>query len=113
MNRRQRTGMASVEGIEQRPGLKSTHFTENDPVRSPAESRLQKVIEGYVGLERVGLAFDRQNVRFLDTKFGGVLDDDDAILFWNEVSQYPQECGLAGAGSTTDKQCLSAPNLLR
>jgi len=36
----------------------------------------------------------------------------DALLFWNEVSQYPQECGLAGAGSTTDKQRPCAANLL-
>src|SRR5271169_1675621 len=29
MNRGQRTGMASVEGIEQGSGLDATHFTEN------------------------------------------------------------------------------------
>ena len=80
--------------------------------RSPAECRLQKVVERDVGLERVGLAFDRQNLRLLDVKLGGVLDDDDAILFRNEVSQNPQECGLAGTSSTTDEQRLSAANLL-
>jgi hypothetical protein len=32
MNGRQRTRMASVEGIEQRPGLDSTHFAQDDPV---------------------------------------------------------------------------------
>ena len=53
------------------------------------------------------------NVRLLDVKFGGILDDDDAILFRNKVGQYPQECGLAGPGSTTDKQCLTAANLFR
>ncbi len=62
--------MARVEGIEQRACLDSTHFAENNPVRSPAESGLQKVVERDVGLERVGLAFDRQNVRLLDVKLG-------------------------------------------
>src|SRR5258708_33177299 len=104
--------MARVERIEQRPGFGSTHFAQDDPVRSPAESRLQKVVKRDVGFECVGLAFNRQNVRLLDVKLGGVLDDDDAILFGNEVSQYPQERGLAGPGSTADKQSLSAANLL-
>jgi hypothetical protein len=62
--------------------------------RSPAECRLQKVVERDVGLERVGLAFDRQNLRLLDVKLGGIFADYDAILFRNEVSQNPQECGL-------------------
>src|SRR5882672_4705973 len=105
--------MARVERIEQRPGLHSTHFAQNDPVWSPAESGLQKVVKRDVGFECVGLAFNRQNVRLLDVKLGDIFDDDDAILFRNEVSQYSQECGLAGPGSTTDKQRLSAANLLR
>src|ERR1022692_151816 len=111
MNRRERTGMAGVEGIEQGSCLDSTHFAENDPVWSPAQSGLQKVIEGDVGLERVGLAFGWHNVRFLDVKFGGVLNDHDAIVVRNEVCQYPQECGLAGPGPTADEQGLSAADL--
>jgi len=88
--------MAGVEGIEQSARLDSTHFAENDPVRSPAQSGLQKVVERDVGLERVGLAFGRHNVRFLDVKFGSVLDDHDAIMVRNEVGQYSQKRGLAG-----------------
>ena len=112
MNRGQRTRMACVEGIEQRSCLDSADFAEDDPVRSPAESGLQKVVERDVGLERIGLAFDCQNVRLLDLKLGGVLDDDDAILFGNKVGKYPQERGFSGPGSATDKQRLSAANLL-
>src|ERR1700676_632869 len=100
--------MAGVEGIEQRARFDSTHFAENDPIRPPAQSGLQKVIERDVGLERVGLAFGRHNVRLLDVKLGGVLNDHDAIVVRNEVSQYPQERGLAGPRSTTDEQRLSA-----
>src|ERR1700688_4214878 len=103
--------MAGVEGIEQRPRLDSTHFAENDPVRSPAQSRLQKVIEGDVGFERVGLAFGWHNVRLLDVKLGGVLNDHDAIVVRNEVSQYPQKRGLAGPRPTADEQGLSAADL--
>ena len=105
--------MACVEGIEQRSGLDSADFTQDDPVWSPAKSGLQQVVERDIGLERISLAFDREYVRLLDVQFGGVLDDDDAILFRNEVSQYPQQRGLAGSGSPTDKQRPSVPNLLR
>src|ERR1700677_1291755 len=103
--------MARVEGIEQCSRLDSAHFAQDDPVRSPAESGLQKIVERDVGLERVGLAFDRQNVRFLNVKLRSILNDDDAIPVGNEVSQYPQKCGLAGAGATTNQQRLSAANL--
>src|ERR1700683_206068 len=41
MNGRQRTCMASVEGIQQRSRLDSTHFAENDPVGSEAKCVLQ------------------------------------------------------------------------
>src|SRR6266852_5405844 len=104
--------MAGVEGIEQRARLDSTHFAENDPIRSPAQSGLQKVIERDVGLERVSLAFGRHNVRLLDVKLGGVLDDHDAIVVRNEVGQYPQKRGFAGPRPAADEQGLSAADLL-
>src|SRR5450759_344699 len=103
--------MAGVEGIEQGSCLASTHFAENDPVWSPAQSGLQKIIEGDVGLERVGLAFGRHNVRLLDVKFRSILDDHDAIVVRNEVGQYPQKRGLAGARPAADEQGLSAAGL--
>src|SRR5580698_2981934 len=103
--------MAGIEGIEERSRLDSAHFAENDPVRSPAESGLQKIIEGDVGLERIGLAFCRHNVRLLDVKFRGIFDDHDAIIVRNEVSQYPQERGLAGPRPTANEQSLSVADL--
>jgi hypothetical protein len=60
--------MAGVERIEQGPGFDSTHFAQDDPVRSPAKSGLQKIVERDVGFERVRLAFNRQNVRLLNVK---------------------------------------------
>ena len=80
VDRSQRTCMARVEGIEQRSRLDSADFAENDPVRSPAESGPSKVVERDLGLERISLAFRRQNVRLLDLKLGGILDDNDAFL---------------------------------
>ena len=41
MDRRERTRMASVEGIEQRSRLDSAHFAENDSVGSEAKRVLQ------------------------------------------------------------------------
>ena len=112
MDRRERSGVAGVEGIEQRSRLDSAHFAEDDPVRSPAESGLQKVVESDVGLERVGLAFDGQNVRLLDLQFRSIFDHDDAFMIRNEIGQYPQKRGLTRTRSAADKQRLSAANLL-
>jgi hypothetical protein len=36
------------------------------------------------------LALRRQNVRLLELKFGGALDDNEAVLFGDKVGQYPQ-----------------------
>src|ERR1019366_5369604 len=87
------------------------HLAEDDSVRSPAEGGFQKVVESDVGLEGIGLAFDRHNVRLLDLKLRSIFDNDEAFLFWNEVRQYPQKRRLAGAGSAADKQRLSAADL--
>jgi hypothetical protein len=89
VDRSQRTGVAGVEGIEQRSRLDSAHFAQDDPVRSPAESGLQKIVERDVGLERIGLAFDGQNVRLLDVKLRSIFDDDDALMLGNKVGQNP------------------------
>ena len=113
VNRCERSRMDCFEGIEQRSCLPPQPFAHDDPVRSPAESRLQKIVERDVGLERVGLAFDRQNVWLLDVKLRGVFGDDDVIVLRDEASQNPQEYGLADGRFTTDKQRLSAANWLR
>ena len=41
----ERTGVAGVERIEQRPRLDSAHFAQNDPVGPPAERGLQQIVE--------------------------------------------------------------------
>src|ERR1700723_784883 len=40
VDRRERSRVAGIEGIEQRAGLDAAHFAHDDPVRSPAESGL-------------------------------------------------------------------------
>src|SRR5208282_4982261 len=45
VDHRERSGMAGVERIEQRARPDSAHFAKDDPVRSPAESGLEKVVE--------------------------------------------------------------------
>ena len=40
MDRGQRSGVAGIEGIEHRSPFDSTDFAEDDPVRTPAQSRL-------------------------------------------------------------------------
>src|SRR5258708_17728592 len=103
--------MAGVEGIDQGARLDSAHYVDNDQVRHQAKGGFQKIIERDAGLERVGLAFGRHNVRLLDVKLGGIFDDHDAIVIRNEVSQYPQKRGLAGSRATADEQGLSPADL--
>lgn len=111
MDGRKRSGMAGIEGIEQCARLNSAHFAEDDAIWPPAESRLEKVVESDVGLECIRLAFDGQDVRLLNLQFRSIFDDDEAFLFWNEIGQYPEQCGLSCAGSATDKQRLPVTDL--
>src|ERR1700677_4823485 len=103
--------MAGVKRMEQRPRLDSAHLTKDDPVRSPAESGLEKIVESDVGLERIRLALDGQHVRFLDMQFGGVFDNDDALFLWDRVRQNAEDSGLAGRGSAANEHRLSSRDL--
>ena len=66
VDRCQRSGVARIEGIKQRSCFDSAYFAQNDPIRPPAQSRLQKIVERDPSLERVGLAFNGEYVRLLD-----------------------------------------------
>ena len=112
MNRSERTGMAGVEGIEQRACLDSAHFAENDTVGSPAERGPEKIVERNICLEGIGLTFHGQDVRLLDVKLGSILNDDDAFLFRDCIRQNSQKRGLSCASSSADKQGFPTANLL-
>src|SRR5580692_9033075 len=103
--------MTGIERIEQRPRLDTAHLTKDDPVRSPAESGLEKIVESDVGFERIGLTLDGKHVRLLDMQFGGVFDNDDALFLWDRVRQNAEDSRLSGRGSAADKHGLSVANL--
>ena len=103
--------MAGVERIEQRPRFDSAYFTQDDPVRSPTESGLEKIVESDGGLERIGLALDGKHIRLLDMQFGGVFDNDDALFLWDRVRQNAEDSGLAGRGSAANEHRLSSRDL--
>ncbi len=83
--------MARVERVEQCPRLFTAHFAEDDPVRSPTESRLQKIIERDVGLEGIGLTFGGQHIRLPDAKLSRILNHDDALMLGDRLSHEPEE----------------------
>ena len=58
------------------------------------------------------MAFDSEDVGFLDVKLGRILDHYDPLFFGNKVGKYSQQRCLPGSGSAADEQCLSAANLL-
>src|SRR5882757_4016071 len=106
-----RAGVAGIEGIEQRARLDSANFAKDDSVGSPAESRLQKVIEGDTGFERIRLAFDRKDVRLLDAQLGRILNNHDALVVGDGIGEDAQKRGLAGSRSAADEQCLATADL--
>ena len=79
----ERTGMAGVEGVEQRARLDSAYLAKDDAVRSPAERGFQQVVESDRIPIRVGLAFDGHDVRLFDAQLRGIFDDDDALVVGN------------------------------
>ena len=111
MDRSQRSCVAGIEGIEQRSRLDSADFAENDPVRTPSQSRLQKIVKRDLGLEGIGLAFDSENVRLLDAKLRRIFDDDNALIVGNCLGHDIEKCGLSTCSSAADEQCLTAANL--
>ncbi len=79
--------MTRVERVEQRPRLHAAHFAEDDSVRSPTESRLQKIVERDIGLESICLTFDGQHIRLPNSKLRRILDDDDALMLGDRLAR--------------------------
>src|SRR5271166_3101886 len=103
VNRSQRSSVASVEGIEERSRFDSADFAEDDPVWTPAQSRLQKIIERDVRFEGIRLTFDSQDIRLLDAKFRRILDHNDPLAVRNRLRQYVKEGRLPAARSAADQ----------
>src|SRR5450759_3216164 len=107
MNCCQRSRMARIERIQQRPRFNSAHLAQADSIRTPAQSRLQKIVKRDARLELIRLAFDREQVRLLNPKLGRILNHNDAFIFWNRLRKNIQKGGLSGARSATDEQRLA------
>jgi hypothetical protein len=107
----ERAGVARIKGIEQRARLDSAYLTEDDSIRPPAESRLQKVIEGDAGFECIRLAFDREDVRLLDVQFCRILNNHDALIVGDGIGEDAQQRRLAGPCSTADEQRIATVDL--
>ena len=103
--------MTRVEGVEQSPRLFTAHFPEDDSVRSPTESRLQKIVERDVGLEGICLTFSGQHIRLPNSKLSRILNHHDALMLGDRLSHDLEKRRLPAPGSAANEQCLSAANL--
>ena len=111
MDRGERSGVAGIERIEQRPRLDAAHLAQDDPVGPPAQRGLQQIVEGNAGLEGIGLAFDGEQVRLLQMKLRRILDDHDALVIGDCGCKGAEHRGLSGRSSAADEQRLPAANL--
>ena len=107
VNRGQRPGVAGVQRLQQVERFPAAHLANNDPVRPMSQRRAKQLANRHgrqAGLLPAGLKPDE--VGAINLKFRGVLDEDHAIVQWQEGRQRVQERGLAGARPATDQDVL-------
>ena len=103
VDRSEGSGVARIERIEKRSRFCSPDFAQDDPVGTPAQGRPQEIVKRDAGLKGIGLAFDAQNVGFLNVKLSRILDNYNPFLVRNCLRQDIEQGGLSRPRSATDK----------
>lgn len=83
--------MAGVHRVQQGSRLRSAYLADDDTVGPVPKDRFEEFVEGNLAAMGIGLRFSRNDVGFADVQFGGVLDEQNALVFWNGISQHAQK----------------------
>ena len=104
MQRRQRTVVAGVHGLQHVERLARTTLTDDDAVGPHTQGVLHQVTDGDLtaALDVRWARFHRQHVILVELEFLGVLDGDDAFLRRDERRQHVEHRRLARTGATGD-----------
>ena len=104
MRRRKRAVMAGIHRLQHIECLAASDFSDDDAVRTHAESILHKVSDRdrplALYIRRTGL--ERHDMRLLKAELGGIFDGDDAFIGGDEGRKYIQRGRLTGAGTAAD-----------
>ena len=97
--------MAGVHGLQHVEGLGAADLTDQDPVGPHPQRVADQLPDGQLALAlHVGRAvLERDHVRVLDLKLGGVLDRHHALVLRDVGGHHVERGGLAGAGAPGDE----------
>src|SRR5579884_813561 len=111
MDRRERSAVAGVHGLQQVVAAFIADFSHDDPVRAMAKSSGHKLACGYCNLPRNGLdCLPANRVGMGNLQLSGLLDHNEPFLKRNMVEQRLHQRCLARACSTADEATLPLAN---
>src|SRR5229473_7932176 len=100
MDCREHAAMAGIQSIEEGARFGTAHFTNDDPVRAVPENGFQELIKSDCALVRIELSFGGDDVRFSDSEFCRVFNDQNAIFIGDRIGEDVDQCGFPCAGSS-------------
>jgi len=106
------SAVAGVEGLQKIKGLLSANLSQDGALGPVPQAGLEQVADSdgrdFRSLLAAGLEADQ--VRLANVDFGGVLNDQQAIIVGNEVGQDVKQGGLPCTGPATDEDVFPVNN---
>src|SRR5258708_22631810 len=99
--------MSCVQGLQKVKGFSPSDFSNNNSVGSMPERRFKQVSNSHTRDSALfAPCFHAHEIVFTDVQLSRVLDQQHAIIIWDEVRQNTQQSCLTGPGATADENIL-------
>ena len=101
MNRRERTVVTGVHGLEHVEGFFAADLTNDDAVRTHTQAVDQELalINGALAFDIGWTSFETHHVFLVELQFGGVFDGNDALAVGQIGREHVEKRGLSSAGT--------------
>src|ERR1700731_3203766 len=113
MNRGQRTGVASIEELEQFERLASSNFPQQYTIGPMPQCGFEKVTNGYSGYSvLLAACFEANQIGLGKLYLSGVFDQQDTFIGRNEFPKRVQKSRFPRSGPATNKQVAPLENVV-
>src|SRR5947208_16750667 len=113
VDRGQGTGVADIECLKEIESLASPNLSHNDTIGPVSKSGLEKIPNGDRRCGALSTAgFETNQVTLSDLDLSCILDDHDALLLRDKVTEDVQQGRFARAGAAGDQDILTLADLL-
>src|SRR5947209_2300474 len=105
--------MSGVEDLQEVKRFRAADFPHNNSVCGKSEGMLDEIPDrNLLAAIARWLRLAPYDVRLIDLDFAYILNQDNAVRWWNESAQRSEHGSFSSAGSTADQNCISRLNAM-